>query len=155
MVDAVIDVPGELTAALDGNNLTSFRTALTQANFLDTLNFAHGITVFAPSDAAFAAVQSNLTAAGSNASVLDTILRNHVINGSSVYSGNLQGGDSATSAAGEKFSSAFNSSGNFVTSGNVTAKIVTPDILLWNGVMHIVDHVFFNEDSDSGAASSA
>ncbi|KLO17860.1 Fasciclin-domain-containing protein [Schizopora paradoxa] len=155
VVDAVIDVPGELTAALAGNNLTSFQTALTQANFLDTLNFAHGITVFAPTDEAFAAVQQNLTAASSNSSVLDTILRNHVINGTSVYSGNLQGGTSATSAAGEKISATFNSTGAFVTSGNTTAQIVTPDVLLWNGVLHIVDHVFLNEDEDSGAASSA
>jgi len=157
VVDAVIDVPGEFTAALDANNLTAFRAALTSANFLDTLNTVHGVTIFAPTDAAFAAVQQNLTAAGANASLLDTILRNHVINGSSVYSGNLEGGGttSATSSAGETFSSTFNASGAFVTSGNVTAKIVTPDIVLWNGVLHVVDHVFLNEDSDPAAASSA
>lgn len=155
IVDAVIDVPGEFTAALDANNLTSFRTALTTANFLTTLNTLHGVTIFAPTDAAFSAAQQNLTAAGSNASVLDTILRNHVVNGSSVYSGNLEGGTSATSAAGEKLSATFNGTGAFVTSGNVTAKIVTPDIILWNGVLHVIDTVFLNEQADAGAASSA
>lgn len=81
-----------------------------------------------------------------------------MINGTSVYSGELialGSGNNVTSAAGEGIGASFNSSGGFVTNGNVTAKIVTPDIVLWNGVVHIVDHVFFNEESNEAAASSA
>lgn len=158
VTNAVIDVPGELTAALSANNLTSFTAALQAAAFLETLDSMHGVTIFAPSDAAFSAVQSNLTAAGSNSSILSTILRNHVINGTSVYSGNLIGlgsGNNETTAAGEGLSASFNSSGGFVTNGNVTAKIETPDIILWNGVLHIIDTVLFNEDENDSAAVSA
>lgn len=158
VVDAVIDLPGEFTAAIAANNLTSFSSALSQAGLLDTLNLMHGVTIFAPNDAAFSAVQQNLTSAGSNVTVLQTILKNHVINGTSVYSGELialGSGNNDTTAAGEGIGATFNSTGGFVTNGNVTAKIVTPDIILWNGVMHIVDHVFFNEESNEAAASSA
>lgn len=158
VVDAVIDVPGELTAAISANNLTSFSSALSSAGLLDTLNHVHGVTIFAPNDEAFSSIQSNLSSVTSNTTLLQTILRNHVINGTSVYSGELialGSGKNETTAAGEGLGASFNSSGSFVTNGNVTAKIVTPDIVLWNGVLHIVDHVFFNEESNEAAASSA
>ncbi|KAH8119017.1 Fasciclin-domain-containing protein [Phellopilus nigrolimitatus] len=157
VTDAVIDVPGEFTAALAANNLTAFTAALQTASLLNPLNTIHGVTIFAPNDAAFAAVQ-NLTAAGSNATVLANILKNHVINGTSVYSGNLLAlgsGSNETTAAGEGLGASFNSSGGYVKGGNATAKIVTPDIILWNGVVHIIDTVLFNEASDASAASSA
>lgn len=156
IVDAVIDLPGEFVAALAANNLTQFSSALSTAGLLNPVNTQHGITVFAPTDAAFAAAQSNLTAAGSNATLLNIILKNHIINGSTVYTGDLQGhSGSLTSAGGEGISSTFNSSGGFVTSGNSSAAITVPDIILWNGVVHIIDHVLLNQQSDSGAASSA
>ncbi|KAL5528652.1 hypothetical protein ACEPAF_7788 [Sanghuangporus sanghuang] len=154
---AVIDYPGDLEAALFANNLTSFTSALQNASLLDTLNRQHGVTIFAPSDAAFATAQQNLSAAGSNATVLTNVLRNHVINGTTVYSGNLieLGGSNVTTGAGEGLSATFNSTGGFVTVGNSTAGITTPDIVLWNGVLHIVDSVLLDGDSDESAASSA
>ncbi|KAL5523570.1 hypothetical protein ACEPAG_7743 [Sanghuangporus baumii] len=154
---AVIDYPGDLEAALFANNLTSFTTALQNASLLDMLNHQHGVTIFAPSDAAFATAQQNLSAAGSNATVLTNVLRNHVINGTTVYSSNLieLGGSNVTTGAGEGLSATFNSTGGFVTVGNSTAGITTPDIILWNGVLHIVDSVLIDGDSDESAASSA
>ena len=151
----MIDVPGELTAAISANNLTSFSSAASTAELLNPLNTKHGITVFAPNDAAFAAIQQNLTEASSNTTVLQDILLNHVINGTTVYTGNLISQGSATTGAGQSLSASFNSSGGFVTVGNATAKIVTPDIILWNGVLHIINHVLFDEQVDQGAASSA
>ena len=156
IIDAIIDFPGEFTAAITANNLTAFSSALSSAGLLNPINTLHGVTIFAPTDDAFAAAQQNLTAAGSNSTLLNIILENHIINGSTIYSGDFQGHSSSlTTGSGESLSSTFNSSGGFITSGNVTAKIVTPDIVLWNGVLHIVDHVLLNEQSDSGAASSA
>lgn len=155
IVDAVIDLPGELNAAISANNLSSFSSASTSAGLLTSFNSQHGITIFAPNDAAFSFVQSNLTQAGSNATVLQDILLNHVINGSTLYTGNLISSGSATTAAGQSISASFNSTGGFVTVGNATAKILTPDIILWNGVLHIIDHVLFDEDVNQAAASSA
>ncbi|EJD02748.1 Fasciclin-domain-containing protein [Fomitiporia mediterranea MF3/22] len=157
VTSAVIDVPGDFDAAVSANNLSAFRTALQSASLFDALNTQHGVTVFAPSDAAFERVQQNLTSAGSNATILSNILKNHVINGTSVYSGNLigLGSSNETTAAGEGLRGNFNSSGGFVTVGNSTGKITTPDVILWNGVMHIIDTVLFDEDSDASAASSA
>ena len=154
---AVIDYPGDLEAALFANNLTAFTAALQNASLLDSLNLQHGVTLFAPTDEAFAAAQQNLSSVGANETVLLNVLRNHIINGTSVYSGDLigLGGSNVTTAAGEGLSATFNSTGGFVTVGNSTAGISTPDLLLWNGVMHIIDSVLLDGESDESAASSA
>jgi hypothetical protein len=49
----------------------------------------------------------------------------------------------------------FQSTGLFVTSGNSTAKIVQTNILTSNGVIHLIDTVLMNAESDPAAASSA
>ena len=77
-----------------------------------------------------------------------------LINGSTVYSPSLANGD-ITSAAGEPLSFVLNATGHYVTSGNVTARIVQPDVLLPNGVIHVIDRVLVNTDSNPAAASSA
>lgn len=154
---AVIDVPGSLTAALFANNLTLVTAALQQGGLLNTLDTQHGVTVFAPSDSAFSAIQQNISSVQSNTTLISNVLRNHVINGTTVYSGELigLGGSNVTTGAGEGLSASFNSTGGFVTVGNSTARITTPDIILWNGVLHIIDAVLFDTTSDESAASSA
>ena len=81
--------------------------------------------------------------------------RTQIINGSTIYSPSFSPGMNLTSAAGEPFSFAQNASGQYVTQGNVTALIVQPDVLLPNGVIHVVDAVFMKVESDAGAASAA
>ncbi|KAL4243904.1 hypothetical protein ABKN59_011145 [Abortiporus biennis] len=116
----------------------------------------HGFTLFAPDDTALSNAASQLQAANSsgNASAVETVIFNHLINGTTIYSPELIG-NSFTSTGGETFSFAINSSGTFVTSGNTTAMIVQPDVLLPNGVVHIIDTVLLNTASDPPAASSA
>ena len=157
IIDAVIDTPGEFTSALDWWNLTAATAALEGAGLLTPLNTIHGFTLFAPSDSAFAAAQADLESIASNDTALRNVLLNHVVNGTTVYTGNLIGGgdDDVTSAAGQSIGAFFNSSGGYVSSGNATARIVQPDVILWNGVLHIIDTVLFNTESDAGAAESA
>ncbi|TDL21231.1 FAS1 domain-containing protein [Rickenella mellea] len=156
VVDGVIDLPGSLEAALTANNLTGLKTVLQTTGLLNPLSTIHGFTLFAPSDEALAAAQSQLTTLGSNATLITNLVDNHVINGSSVYSPEIAAAKgNFTSGAGEGISAVTNSSGTFLTSGNTTAKVTKPDIILYNGVVHIIDHVFLNTDSNAGAASSA
>jgi len=155
VVNAVIDVPGDLTAAIDFYNLTAFGQALETAGLLSELNTTHGVTLFAPTDAAFTTAASQLQNATSNTTLLRIILENHIINGSSVYTSNLIADSGQTSAAGESLSATFNSSGSFIQNGNSTAKITSPDVILWNGVVHIIDTVLFNNETDQSAADSA
>ena len=157
IVNSVIDVPGELTAALQYWNLTAARSVLEAAGLLNPLNYIHGFTFFAPTDSAFAAAQSQLTQLSSNETAIRNVLLNHVVNGTSIYTGNLIGASSenSTSASGEGIVATFNSSGGFINSGTSTARIVQPDVVLWNGVLHIVDRVLINTEGNQRAAESA
>ena len=76
------------------------------------------------------------------------------MNGTTAYSPALLGGN-LTTAAGEPLAFALNATGQYVSSGSVTARITQPDVLLPNGVVHVVDRVLLNLESNPAAASSA
>jgi uncharacterized surface protein with fasciclin (FAS1) repeats len=152
VVDAVIDTPGTITAAFATYKLTALPTVLDQLNFTDALEAAHGVTIFAPNDQALANAASALQ--GANETQIATVVANHVINGTTVYSPILSQG-SYTSAGGQGFSFSTNSSGTFVTSGSATARVVQADVIVKNGVIHVIDAVLFNNNTNPAAASSA
>ena len=106
----------------------------------------------------------------SDSGVLITSLQ--FINGSTVYSPTLMqlaisSSESSTdnssssspafySAAGEPFHFSYNASGTYVSNGNGTsARITRPDILVENGVIHLIDHILVNTRSEPAVASSA
>ena len=64
-------------------------------------------------------------------------------------------GQNYTSAAGQTFSFTINSTGQYVTMGSVTARIIQPDVLLSNGVAHVIDQVLVDSQENAEAASSA
>jgi len=173
-VDSVIDLPGTFEDVFKSNNLTAFRTAALQAGLLESLNVTHGITIFAPSDAAFAKVARQFAGMGANVTQLKTVLMNHVLNGSVVYSSELAPGENFTTASGEVLtvsnssdssSSSSNrpgSSGGLrlsttVSETNTTtnASFLQTDLISWSGVLHIIDTVLLNNDTDQAAADSA
>jgi uncharacterized surface protein with fasciclin (FAS1) repeats len=157
VVDHVLTAPSSLSDALKANNLTVLTTILKSVpGLFDALNTnARGFTLFAPNDAALKAATGNATIAQllTNQTVLAAVLANHVVNGTTVYSPEVGAG--ATSAAGEKISAQKNNTGVFLSSGPSTVQVVQPDVLLRNGVLHIIDGVFLNADSNPSAASSA
>jgi uncharacterized surface protein with fasciclin (FAS1) repeats len=171
-VDSVIDLPGDFEDVFRANNLTAFRTAALQAGLLESLNLTHGITIFAPSDAAFAKVAKQFAGMGANVTALRTVLMNHVLNGSVVYSSELAPGENFTTASGEVLtvsnSSDSSSSNRPGSSGGLTlsttiaetntttnASFLQTDLISWSGVLHIIDTVLINNDTDPAAASSA
>jgi uncharacterized surface protein with fasciclin (FAS1) repeats len=155
VVDAVVDLPGNLSSALSAWNLTGADTLLSGLNYTTPLTQTRGFTLFVPNDAAFGAANVTLNQlAASNITQVYQVINNHVINGTTAYSTTLAQAK-LTSAGGEGFSFVTNSSGTFVTSGNSTAKVVVADILLDNGVIHIIDQILLNNATNAAAASSA
>jgi uncharacterized surface protein with fasciclin (FAS1) repeats len=71
------------TAASNTTELSTLVTAVTKANLADTLNSAQGITVFAPTNDAFAAVPKATLdkALGDPDGLLTTVLTYHVVPG--------------------------------------------------------------------------
>lgn len=173
VVDHVLQVPESLDVTVPANNgsLASFETVLKSATlgffnastnstgdvtFFDALNEGfRGYTLFSPNNTALTAAGANLSSVAGNRSALNAVLFNHIINGTTLYSPLLAGSQNYTSASGEPLSFSINATGQYVTSGNITARIVQPDVLLPNGVVHIIDTVLFNTESNAGAASSA
>ncbi|KAI0735975.1 FAS1 domain-containing protein [Earliella scabrosa] len=171
-VDHVLVIPQSFADTVPTNNasLAGVQTALnavsvpffnattnqtTTESFFNILNTGlRGFTLFAPNTSAIQTASANLASLASNQTALIALFQNHLINGTTVYSPLLTS-DNQTSAAGESLSFSRNATGQYVTSGNVTALITQPDVLLPNGVIHVIDRVLLNTDSDSGAASSA
>ncbi|ORX41016.1 hypothetical protein BD324DRAFT_647916 [Kockovaella imperatae] len=151
IIDEVLMLPLNVSGAAM-EFVPSLAGVVEKAGLLEPLEMAEAITVFAPNDAAISAVMSQVGQL--NSSMIQTVLANHVINGSIVYSPDLSSGN-YTSAAGEPFKFMTNSSGTYVMSANSTAMIVQSDIILNNGVMHIIDGLLLNTMSDPSAAASA
>jgi len=114
-------------------------TAVKAAGLVDTLKGKGPFTVFAPSDAAFAKLPAG-TVEGlvkpENKAKLAAILTLHVL-GSKVLAADVAGKKlSPASVNGE----ALHVDGTHGVTVN-GAKVVTPDILCTNGVIHVIDTV--------------
>lgn len=125
------------TAASNNPALKTLVTAVTAAGLGDTLNTAKDITVFAPADSAFAAMdQPTLTAALADPKgLLTTVLTYHVVSGRltpEMLAGThttLQGGTLEVTGSGEEFTV------------NGTAKVVCGNVQTANATVYIIDGV--------------
>lgn len=134
IIDHVLNIPQPVGATAVAGNLTTLVSALTTANLVDAVQDLKDITVFAPSNAAFAAIGSavaNLTVAQ-----LAGILEYHVINGTVGYSSTLTN-TTLTALDGRPVTIRIENGSVFVNSARVTI----PDILVANGVVHVIDGV--------------
>jgi uncharacterized surface protein with fasciclin (FAS1) repeats len=155
-INRVLSIPGNISTVVgQTSEISALAGAVTSAapEVLTALTQVKGLTLFAPNNAAIQAVASQLP--NLNKTTLTNVLLNHVINGTAVYSTGVSDGATAISAGGEQLKFAVNSSGAFVTSGNSTAKIVQTNILTSNGVIHLIDSVLLNTQSNPEAATSA
>ena len=151
VIDAVLMPPAEMmessmniveTAVANGS-FTTLVTALQKAGLDSVLaNEDETFTVFAPTDAAFAMIDSNLLDGILNDSdALSAILLQHVVQGASVDSVTAYtlNGMSATTASTATIPVAINSTTDALTFGG--ANIVMKDIYTSNGVIHVIDMV--------------
>ncbi|KAJ4496548.1 FAS1 domain-containing protein [Lentinula lateritia] len=166
VLSGILSIPPSMSLLLTNSTNTTSIAGLLNSTMIPSANGTNdtignildaqrGITLFAPSNSAFSAVSSTLPVLEGNLTAFTTVLQNHIINGSTLYSSEIVNGSSMTSAAGEPLTFSTNSSGTYVTSGSTTAKIISTDMLCMNGVVHVIDNVFLNTDSDMSAASSA
>lgn len=116
--------------------------ALEAAGLVETLKGPGPFTVFAPTDAAFAALPAGTVDSllkPENRDQLVGILTYHVLPGK-VTSGDLENGLMADTVQGQKVS--------IMTEGGVTvdgANVVQADIVASNGVIHVIDAVIMPE----------
>ena len=148
-VDAVIATPNVVDLATQGD-FSILVAALTRSDltvdFVSTLSGDGPFTVFAPTDAAFAALlDSNPNwneLADIPVATLEAVLSYHVVAGANVLSSTLTDGQVVTSFEGTDFTINLPASGATVTDANGnTVNIIATDVQGTNGVVHVIDGV--------------
>ena len=128
------------TAASNNPVLTTLVTAVGEANLVDTLNGADALTVFAPTDCAFAALdQATLDAALADPTgLLTSVLGFHVVAGEQLDAAALAGRTEVETFSGATLPIMVD--GETITVGG-QAEVVVPDIETANATVHLIDNV--------------
>jgi len=129
-------------AVNDPDNFSTLVSLVTSAGLVDALSAADPkLTVFAPTNAAFAALpKATLDAVGADKDLLTKVLTYHVV-GAEVLSSTLKDGQEAETLQGGKV---------HVTVGDSVfinqAKVEIADVKAGNGVVHVIDAVLVPSD---------
>lgn len=127
-------------------NLTILVQAVVAAGLDDDLSGTGPFTVFAPTDAAFAALLDELdvTALGDiDSDLLLAVLKYHVVSGK-VLAGSLTDGQTVTpilGGVGNTFEIDLTGGAKIVDANDRVANITATDIAASNGVVHVIDKV--------------
>jgi uncharacterized surface protein with fasciclin (FAS1) repeats len=125
------------TAASNNPLLSTLVTAVKEAGLVDTLNSAPEVTVFAPTNDAFAKIPAaDLKAVLADKPTLTKVLTNHVVAGK--ISPDQLAGDHKT-LAGTTLT--VKGSGEDFTVGPMDAKIVCGNVMTANATVYIIDSV--------------
>jgi len=123
--------------------LATLTAALEQAGILEVLDGPGPFTLFAPNEAAFAAVpQDQLDAILADGEALQRVLHNHLVE-RAVTSFDIAGAGNLTSLDGADLEVAEAADGSLSVAGG---SVATPDIEASNGVVHIIDTVLLPTD---------
>jgi len=129
--------------AIATTDCKTLAAAVKAAGLVETLQGKGPFTVFAPTDAAFAAIQSEVDKLlkPENKSKLSKILTYHVVSGK-LKAADLKDGEELTTVEGGKLKVT-------VKEGKVTvggANVATADIAASNGLIHVIDKVLLPKD---------
>ena len=124
--------------ATEAGSFKTLLTAATAAGLVETLQGKGPFTVFAPTDAAFAALPAGtLDGLLKDPAALKKILLYHVVSGA-VTADQVVGLTSATSVEGSPIAISVKDGAVYL---NGSAQVVTPDVMASNGVIHVIDKV--------------
>ncbi len=132
----IIETAGENTS------LNTFVAIVNSAGLTNALKGTGPFTVFAPTNEAFTAFLATIgqtDAANIPTSVVERILKYHVISGSAIKSTDLTDGQTAGTLLGANDKITVDKSGTSVKING--ADVTTADLMATNGVIHIIDEV--------------
>lgn len=134
VIDGVLSIPLNVTDTLLAANLTAAYGAIERADLGSNLTDTRDITVFAPTNEAFLAISSLL--GNASTSELRGLLAYHVVQGRVLYS-DLIRNSSVRALDGTELNVRQEDGNTFVNS----AEVVTKDLLIENGVVHVINGV--------------
>lgn len=129
------------TAASNNPVLTTLTAAVGEAGLVDTLNTAEALTVFAPTDCAFAALDpATMDAAMADPTgLLAEVLGFHVIASDQLSADELAGETQLETFTGAMLP--IEANGDDLTLNDGQATVVVPDIQTANATVHLIDNV--------------
>ena len=138
--------------ATEAGSFKTLLTAVKAAGLVETLQGKGPFTVFAPTDAAFAALPAGtLDGLLKDPAALKKILLYHVVSGA-VTADKVVGLTSATSVEGSPIAISVKDGSVYL---NDSAKVVTPDVMAANGVIHVIDKVILRSPAPRRPANPA
>jgi uncharacterized surface protein with fasciclin (FAS1) repeats len=124
--------------ATEAESFSTLLTAAKAAGLVETLQGKGPYTVFAPTDEAFAALPAGtLEGLLADKEALKAVLLYHVVSGA-VTADQVVGLTSADSVEGSPVAISVKDGMVYL---NDSAKVVTPDVMASNGVIHVIDQV--------------
>jgi uncharacterized surface protein with fasciclin (FAS1) repeats len=142
------------TAAANNPELSTLVAAVDAAGLTDTLNGAGPFTIFAPNNAAFEKIPTNvLDSILADTELLTSILTYHVVSGEALDMAALAEGGTATTVNGAELQLAL--AGDALMINGDEAVVVCADIPVANGVVHIIDTVLQPPSDDVGMDGSS
>lgn len=147
VVDAVINLPTIVTHATANTNFTSLVGALTkpgQPNFVSILSGVGPFTVFAPTNAAFTAFNTELAPGGINAvsaANLTRVLQYHVANGNVLAASLMEGQIVNTLQTPQTFTVLLAGGARIRDVNSRISNITATNVQCSNGVIHVLDRV--------------
>ena len=152
VIDAVLlpPAPQPTTTVVDvivnSNVHNTLEAAVVAAGLVETLSGTGPFTVFAPTDAAFAALPAGTveTLLADPTGTLTQILLYHVV-GAQALSTDLTNGQTVATLQGQTVTVTINADGVFINNAQVTVA----DIVTDNGVIHVIDAVLLPQQPNS------
>lgn len=139
VIDVVLTRPAATVVDIIVNSEvhTTLEAAVIAADLAGTLSGEGPFTVFAPTDAAFAALPAGtVDALLADIPTLTSILTYHVV-GAEAFSDELSNGDLFTTVNGSRARISFTDDGIFINGAKITVTDLTAD----NGIVHVIDAV--------------
>ncbi|KAF2445219.1 FAS1 domain-containing protein [Karstenula rhodostoma CBS 690.94] len=148
IIDRVLTLPPSVLEAALALNLTSLYGALNATDSIDAAT-TRNITVFAPNNEAFNSIGSAL--ANLSTDDLQSILEYHIVE-NVYYSTDLANGTTLqTESDDQDLTITTNENGTVFVNA---AEVVVPNVLIANGVLHIVDNVLNPSNTAAPSASA-
>jgi uncharacterized surface protein with fasciclin (FAS1) repeats len=147
IVDKVIDLPTIVTHATANPNFTSLVGALTgagQPNFVSILSGTGPFTVFAPTNDAFTALNTELAPggiAGVSAANLTKVLQYHVVSGNILAASLTEDQVVSTLQTPQTFTVQLTGGAKIKDANNRISTIIATDVQCSNGVIHVLNKV--------------
>jgi hypothetical protein len=137
IIDKLLLIPLSISETLITGNFTALAGAATEADLVAPLEEASDITIFCPNNDAFQALASSGATANITKEQLASILTYHVVQGTVGYSTTLSN-DSLTTLNGGDLDITVSPEGAVFVNN---ARVINADILIENGVLHVIDEV--------------